>query len=92
MVVCPEARNAVEGDGGSLWRRRFLKSFETPGKRKVSLANIKIMYQERKSVLHVIDPVFQIEYNQKPKLVFDAGRLASEKVALRVLRDLINGE
>jgi hypothetical protein len=97
MAVCPEARDAIEGDGGSLWRRRFLAWFETPqpkvaGQRQVGLAQIKTMYQERKSVLNVIDQVFQIEGNQQPKLAFDIGRSNKEKAALRVLRDLITGK
>jgi hypothetical protein len=50
------------------------------------------LYQERKSVLHVIDQVFQKEGNVTPKLTFEVGRRTQELVALRILRDLIIGE
>jgi hypothetical protein len=96
MHACHQALDAVEGDGGSLWRRRFVSSFETPkqvaGQHMISLSNIKDMYQERKSVLHVIDQVFQTEGNATPRLSFDIGTSTTENVALRVLRDLIIGK
>lgn len=96
-AACRTAYNVVEGDAGGLWRRRFVGWFEASqlqltGQRQVDLANFKVKYQERKSVLHVIQQVFQIEGNQKPKLSFDIGKRSREKVALRVLRDLIVGE
>jgi hypothetical protein len=96
-AACKFTFYVVEGDGGALWRRRFVGWFETPqihstGQRRVDLANIKAVYQERKSVLHVIDQIFQIEGGTKPKLAFVTGKRTSEKVALKVLRDLIIGE
>ena len=95
-AACKAAQDAVEGDAGALWRRRFFAWFETPqfqltGQRKVDLANFKVKYQQRKAVLHVIKQIFQIRGNAKPTLSFDTGRRRKEQAALRVLRDLING-
>jgi len=92
MATCRAARNAVEGDGGSLWRRCFARSFDTTAQHQVDLVKIKSMYQERKSVLHVIDPIFQIAYNKEPKVSFDIGMGPNEKIALDLLRELIIGE
>jgi len=91
MTTCRAAHNAVEGDGGSIWRRRFARSFETTGQHQVDPVKIKSMYQGRKSVLHVIDPVFQILCNKEPKVSFVIGMGPNEKVALALLRDLIIG-
>jgi hypothetical protein len=43
------------------------------------------------SVLNIIDPIFQ-QQNVKPKLQFDVGATKVERVALRVLRDLMVGK
>jgi hypothetical protein len=89
MASCAEARNAVEGDGGSLWRRRFARAFDTQP--RVDLVKIKSMYQERKAVLHVIHPAFQW-MGHVPNLSFDLGMGQQEVVALKLLKDLIIGE
>ena len=96
-ATCKTAHNAVEGDAGTTWRRRFRSCFKTSrlqltGRRGVDNASLKTLYQERKSVLHVIDQVFQKEGNATPKLTFEVGRRTQELVALRILRDLIIGE
>jgi hypothetical protein len=61
------------------------------GNRKKDGEKHRTEYQLRKSVLHVIDPAFQVQ-NVKPKLQFKIGTARNEQLALRVLRDLIVGK
>ena len=94
--VCHATHDAVEADGGSFWRRRFMQAFETPsfkltGRRKEDAEKFRIEYQTRKSALHIVDPVFQT-HGVKPKLKFDMGTTRVEKTALRILKDLISGK
>lgn len=93
--VCQSTHHAIDADGCSFWRRRFVQVFETPalrltGRRLEDNEKYRNEYQTRKRVLHVIEPVFQ-KHGEKPKLKFDMGRTRNEKLALRVLRDLIIG-
>ncbi|KAF1826213.1 uncharacterized protein K489DRAFT_109686 [Dissoconium aciculare CBS 342.82] len=75
-LVCRSLHDAVEADGCSFWRYRFLESFDKP----LGLFNnlyCKASYQQRKRWLY--DP---------PK--FELGRSRQEQVCLGVIRNLIN--
>lgn len=95
-LICHATDNAVDSDGFSFWRHRFLDQFDAPklgytGGRVVNSAEIREEYKARKEMTNVIHPDFQKLGKVKPKLRFRVGHGNREKIALRVLRDLING-
>ena len=61
------------------------------GRRKEDGEKYRSEYQTRKMILNVIEPVFQ-KHGVKPKLRFHMGTTRIEKIALRVLKDLIIGK
>lgn len=96
MAVCTATLDAVEADGCSFWRRRFLDFFDSPawvptGKRFNDNAKFRDAYKQRQGVLHVIDVKSQ-KLGVKPQLQFGLGIRGNEKNALAVLKDLIKGE
>lgn len=82
-LLCHATDDAVNADGLSFWRLRFLSQFEKPawkasGKKLIDNQVYKDQYQLRKRVL-------------KNGARFKAGESGKEKVCLQVLKDLMLG-
>lgn len=78
---CRCVSDALEGDGSSFWRRRFLAKFEKPLNFKAKKWNnleYKKQYQRRR-------------LNLRTGALFKLGRSNQERECLLILRDMIKG-
>lgn len=78
MRTCRSARDAIEGNGRSFWRRRFLATFEKPHRPK-SNDEFKAMYLRRR-------------LNNFHRVTFAKGNSRAEKECLNAIRDIIVGQ
>ncbi len=78
-LICQSTANAVEADGCSFWRRRFLSQYEKPSWTQPNNLKYKQAYQRRRMVL-------------KNGAIFKQGDGPKERRCLEHLRDLIVGE
>lgn len=77
MRTCRSTHAAIEGNGRSFWRRRFLATFERPQRSK-SNNEFKALYLRRRlSNFH--------------RVTFASGKSRAEKECLNTIRDIIVG-
>ena len=85
-LICRDTHDAIDADGCSFWRRRFLAIFETPqleltGQRVADNEKFRDVYKKRKNLLK--NGVLQ---------EFRNGLVPREQQCLELIRDLIIGE
>lgn len=83
-TLCRVSAQAIDADGCSFWRRRFLRVFEMPhwqltGHRLTDNEKFRDAYKRRKHTLQV-------------GAKFKNGTGSKEKVCLEILRDLVVGK
>lgn len=78
MLTCRSTHAAIEGNGRSFWRRRFLATFEKPLRSK-SNNEFKTLYLQRR-------------LSHFRRVTFTTGENRAEKECLRAIRDIIVGQ
>lgn len=79
QASCRSAREAIEGDNFSLWRRRYISNFEPTGWDQSENSKYKKAYHDQRKVL-------------KNGAIFVEGRSLKERTCLNLMKELIVGE